>query len=218
MASTGLLGFRRSPGATTIPRGVERRTLALAGTEHRDGRGTLFPVDDDRRTRLPFKVIQAQAGDRGALEWILREVQPELLGYLTRYLGDAAEAEDVVQDTFMIICRQVRWLREARFYRTWVYRIATREAWRRLRRRTRHEPLADDHEAVDATWMPEETARLVDKVESLPPNCRAVILLHYWSGLNLAAVAAALDIPLGTVKSRLAYALQLLRKDVAHEP
>jgi RNA polymerase sigma-70 factor (ECF subfamily) len=172
-------------------------------------------VEADRKRLIPIKVARAQAGDRAALEWLLVEIQPELIGYLTRYLADRNAAEDAAQSTLMIVCRQLRWLRHPRFFRTWVYRIATREAWRHTRdRRTAalpDEPLALQEVPVEPD--PEQRQQLLARIDELPPNCRAVVLLHYWSGLSLAAVAAALDLPPGTVKSRLAYALERLRKD-----
>lgn len=172
-------------------------------------------MDADRKRLIPIKVARAQAGDRAALEWLLVSIQPELIGYLTRYLADRDAAEDAAQSTLMIVCRQLRWLRHPRFFRTWVYRIATREAWRHTRdRRTTtltDEPLSCPETLVEPGQ--EQQHELLARIDELPPNCRAVVLLHYWSGLSLAAVAAALDVPPGTVKSRLAYALDRLRKD-----
>ena len=55
-------------------------------------------------------------------------------------------------------------------------------------------------------------------VEALPPNSRAVILLHYIAGMSLSAAAAAMDVPEGTAKSRLAYALSLLRRATGDPP
>src|SRR5690349_11160460 len=80
----------------------------------------------------PFIVLRAQSGDRRALDELLRAIQPELLGYLARLVRDPHRAEDVLQDTFLIIVRQLGSLREARFFRTWAYRIATREAFRAI--------------------------------------------------------------------------------------
>lgn len=185
-------------------------------------------MDDNSRERLTLKVVKAQAGDRDALAWVLAHVQDELFGYLLRYTGRRDTAEDALQDTFLILCRQLKWLRHPQFFRTWVYRIATRESWRRMRALRELEPLphpdvhSDAHthapDSEEPPTDPDEQAKLLDRIASLPPNCRAVVLLHYWSGLSLASAAAALDIPVGTVKSRLAYALELLRKDSPGEP
>lgn len=176
-------------------------------------------MDNDCRERLTLLTVRAQAGDRDALARLLEQVQSELFSYLVRYTARRDVAEDALQDTFLIICRQLRWLREPRFFRTWAYRIATREAWRRLRTLREHEPLpADTSRPAEPQPDAGEQRLLLERIESLPPNCRAVVLLHYWSGLSLNAAAAALDVPVGTVKSRLAYALQLLRKESTHGP
>jgi RNA polymerase sigma-70 factor (ECF subfamily) len=165
-------------------------------------------------------------GDRRALDDLLRAIQPELFGYLSRLLHNHALAEDVLQDTLFIICRQLRFLREPRFFRTWAYRIATREGLRRVRSRPETAPLDPDspsdpasHTAPPDLAADRETVeKLLTKIDALPPNSRAVILLHYIAGMSLSAAAAAMDVPEGTAKSRLAYALTLLRRATGADP
>jgi RNA polymerase sigma-70 factor, ECF subfamily len=158
-------------------------------------------------------VLRAQSGDRDAFDGLLREIGPALLRYATRVTGDAATAEDVVQETFIAIVRKVEWLQDASLFRPWAYRIASREAFRLLRKRRRFtEPpneLAFDEEPVDP-WQRE---RLLASLEKLSPASRAVVTLHYLEEMPLADVAAVLEIPLGTVKSRLSYGLVQLRKE-----
>jgi RNA polymerase sigma factor (sigma-70 family) len=163
-------------------------------------------------------VLRAQTGDRAALDEVLRSVQHELFAYLAHYTSDAHLAEDILQDTFLIACRQLKWLRHPEYFRTWIFRIATREAWRRMHaeRRRRGVPLSESAEpaAADASrpGNASEIRHLRENIEALPPNSRAVVLLHYGAGLTLSEAAAVLDVPEGTVKSRLAYALALLRE------
>src|SRR5687768_11440398 len=83
-------------------------------------------------------VLLAQAGDRDALGELLERVQPRLRGYLRFVTRDEARADDVLQDAFVIAVRKLEFLRDPAVFRTWLYRIATREAHRRWR-----EPHAD---------------------------------------------------------------------------
>src|SRR5687768_12937623 len=88
-----------------------------------------------------YLVLLAQSGDRAALGALLEGVQPRLRGYLRMLKRDAAAADDVLQDTFVIAVRKLKFLRDPALFRPWIYRIATREAHRRSR--GADEPLAD---------------------------------------------------------------------------
>jgi RNA polymerase sigma-70 factor, ECF subfamily len=165
-------------------------------------------------------VLRAQTGEREALDEVLREIGPRLLRYVTRVTGDVASAEDVVQETFLAIVRKIAWLSDPALFSPWAYRIASRLAFRALRRRRLlpSEPLLEEsmeqlalqHETAPDPWVRE---RLLASIERLSPASRAVITLHYLEELPLSEVAAILDLPTGTVKSRLAYGLTQLRKE-----
>lgn len=162
-----------------------------------------------------YLVLLAQSGDRAALGELLQGVQPRLRGYLRMLKRDAAAADDVLQDTFVIAVRKLKFLRDPVLFRPWIYRIATREAHRRALRD--EEPIGD-REVADAADTERELLdaeareRLRDEVAGLPDRARAVIALHYFEQMPLDEISAVLDAPLGTVKSRLAYGLAALRK------
>jgi RNA polymerase sigma-70 factor, ECF subfamily len=159
-------------------------------------------------------VLRAQSGDRDAFDALLRGIAPPLLRYVTRVLGDAAAAEDVVQDTLIAIVRKLTWLDDPALFRAWSYRIASRNAFRAIRKRRRTEPLEDADHAIEIPpadpWLRE---RLLASLDRMSPASRAVVTLHYLEELPLSEVAAVLDVSLGTVKSRLAYGLTQLRKE-----
>jgi RNA polymerase sigma-70 factor (ECF subfamily) len=167
-----------------------------------------------------YLVLLAQAGDRDALGQLLQGVQPRLRGYLRMLERDAAAADDVLQDTFVIAVRKLRFLRDPLLFRAWIYRIATREAHRRgrppdLSLEGRVEPAAygdTERALLDA----ESRERLRGDVARLPERAREVITLHYFEEMTLDETAAVLDAPLGTIKSRLAYGLAALRREREH--
>jgi RNA polymerase sigma-70 factor, ECF subfamily len=165
-------------------------------------------------------VLKAQAGDRDALDHLLRGINDPLLRFVTRMTGDRTAADDILQDTLLIVARKLQWLDRPEAFRAWAYRIAARTAIKALRRERRRFLLIDraaDVEAAQALIVepPSDLAeRLPELVASVSPASRAVLLLHFMEGLPLQAVSDILEIPLGTVKSRLAYGLRLLRERV----
>ena len=170
-----------------------------------------------------FLVARAQSGDRDALDALLRELQEPLYRHVLAIVRDADVAKDVLQDALWIICRKLGWLRDPRWLRAWAYRIATREAVRRARRdRRRLDALTDDGVLPAAAAEPPEPppdeallARLPALLASLSPASAVVLRLHYLDGLTHVEIAEALEIAVGTVKSRLAYGLAALRTRLA---
>ena len=158
-------------------------------------------------------VLRAQSGDREAFDALLAEVAPALLRYVTRVTGDAAMAEDAVQETLIAIVRKISWLQDASLFRAWAYRIASREAFRLLRKSRRFVEPVEELVSLEEPSDPWQRERLLASLEQLSPASRAVITLHYLEEMPLGDVAAVLDIPLGTVKSRLSYGLVQLRKE-----
>jgi len=164
-------------------------------------------------------VLRAQADDRQALDELLRLVQEPLYRYVVSLVGSRTLAEDILQEVFILIYRNLRWLREPELFRPWSYRIATREAFKHLKRERRWADQRVDEAALeDAPAPPRDalTAELISQlVSQISPASRAVIVLHYLHEMPLGEVADVLGVALGTVKSRLAYGLDSLRKQLA---
>ena len=130
--------------------------------------------------------------------------------------GDAELALDAVQAGMLLIARRLTTLRDPRWFRAWAYRIVTREAVRLARRRGRERLLFDEDARVEAVEVPAtdhaiDPAICAGSIDRLPTAARLVLGLHYLEGLTLVEIAEALEVPLGTVKSRLAYGLARLR-------
>lgn len=163
-------------------------------------------------------VLLAQQGDRDALNKLLERVQDRLFRYISRLLNNSAVAEDALQETLLRIARKIQWLNEPTLFETWAYRIASREVFRMAKRsgvaaateRLEFDLAAPEAEPPRMTW--DELSRLT---RELSPECRAVMALHYGEDRPLKDVAGILDVPLGTVKSRLAYGLMRLRTMVS---
>jgi RNA polymerase sigma-70 factor, ECF subfamily len=163
-------------------------------------------------------VLRAQCHDREALESLLRGVMPALRRYLLGLVG-TLEGDDVLQDVLVLVCRNLSCLQTPELFRPWTYKIASRAAFRRLKQeknRLEHaldESVLEQLSAPDARPPAEFFDDLLD-TSAIPAASRAVLALHFREDLSLPEVAAILEIPLGTVKSRLAYGLAALRKQL----
>jgi RNA polymerase sigma-70 factor, ECF subfamily len=171
-------------------------------------------------TASPIIIARAQTGDREALDAILRLLQEPLFAHVRAIVRDDDAARDALQETLLTIARKLSQLQEPAWLRAWAYRIATREAVRHARLTKRW--LAElDGDALDTQPMavPDEppydrelVERLPDLVGLLPKASQIIVRMHYFQEMTYVEIAEALEISIGTVKSRLAYGLQALRK------
>lgn len=164
--------------------------------------------------------MRAQGHDRVALEALLRALQLPLHRHISAVVRDPDLADDVLQEALWLVCRKLGGLRDPRWVRAWAYRIATREAHRRLERERVMSSIDDaalgdlELPAIDASPDDELLARLPALVERLSPASEMVIRMHYLDRLSIAEIAEALELAPGTVKSRLAYGLAALRRSM----
>lgn len=162
-------------------------------------------------------MLRAQYGDGEALELLLRGVQPSLQRYLSGLVGPA-DADDVLQEVLVQAYRRLGGLRVPELFRPWVFRIASRCGFRLLRRRNRSLEQACEDSVLEDVPDPElrsgEMLKELLAMDGIPPASRAVLALHFQEEMSLPEVAAILEVPLGTVKSRLAYGLASLRKQL----
>lgn len=162
-------------------------------------------------------VLRAQCDDREALELLLRSIQPSLHRYLRGLVG-TFHCDDVLQDVLIVVARKLGGLEQPELFRPWAFRIASRAGFKHLKRERRwlgDEAGLEDVAAPDPP-PPDELLRELPTMEGISPASRAVLVLHFQEEMSLPAVAAILDVPLGTVKSRLAYGLKAMRKQLGH--
>jgi RNA polymerase sigma-70 factor, ECF subfamily len=178
----------------------------------------------DRATRaktesLPSLAARAQLGDRGALERLLRALEVPLLAHVNTIVDDRDLADDVLQEVLLKISRGLGSLRAPDWVRAWAYRITTREAIRvaRAERHQRHEAVVDWDDlpaaAGEDVFAPDDApGEILARLDALPRRAQLVLRMRYLEELSQQEIAEALEIPLGTVKSRIAYGLSALRR------
>jgi RNA polymerase sigma-70 factor (ECF subfamily) len=169
-------------------------------------------------------VLSARGGDRGAEEMLYRRHVGYVQGLLVRLIGRRAEAEDAVQETFVIALDQLRQLRDPSAFRGWLGQIAVSQARRRFRRQKLLRALGLDQggdesrlESIPAAYAPAaevDVAALGQLVARLAVDDRLAWLLRYVSGESLEEVAAHCGCSLATAKRRIATANAFLRAEL----
>lgn len=179
-------------------------------------------ADDAMRTQKAraldaYLVASAQAGSRSAVDSLARRWHPRLLAHARRLSGEVELAEEAVQHGWGAIMRGLGSLQDPHAFPAWAYRIVSRSCAGEIGKQVRKRRLAAAfaREPRDAFAEPEEPSELDHlraAIRSLDPPHRAAIALYHFEELSVAEVAVALDIPSGTVKTRLMNARRKLRQ------
>ncbi|MCB9838096.1 MAG: RNA polymerase sigma factor [Phycisphaeraceae bacterium] len=186
----------------------------------RHGAPSLRLVDDRTDEQL---LEDYRDGDDAAFRTLIDRHQGALLRFLIRFLGNRALAEDVFQETFIKVHVSAATFDTSRRFKPWLFTIAANTA-RDYRRREARRPTVgysapisnggDSRPFVDlmAIDLPgpeasldaqEQSDRVQRVIDTLPPHLNEILLMSYFQKMSYAQVADALEIPLGTVKSRL---------------
>ncbi len=165
---------------------------------------------------------RATLGEQAAFSQLVERYHGPLLGYLYRLVDeDRSLAEDLVQETFVRLLRQTSF-KPSRPFKPWLYAIATNLArdYFRSPASRRIQSVEDETqlELRDVSPGPEDIAQVADRgrivmwaLQQLAPEYRIVLLLRYYQSLSLQEITVTLELPLGTVKSRLSVGTHRLR-------
>ncbi len=153
-------------------------------------------------------MARARAGDRQATDDLLRRHHDRIYAVCRRLTGNDADAADATQEALIAVVRGLRRFDGRSRFSTWSYRVAVNASLDELRRRRRRPVAAGDEEplAVAPDGSERATARVdVDRaLARLPEEFRAAVVLRDLCGLDYAEIAEVLDVPAGTVRSRIA--------------
>ena len=165
-----------------------------------------------------YLVASARVGDRKAIELLARRWQAKLVAHAWRLTGDVDLAREAAQDGRVEILRGVGRLRDERAFPAWAYQIVSRRCARRIGSLQRDRALAAAAatEPVEVPTPAEQgdapaMTRLRTALAGLPPEQRAAVALFHLEDLSVAETAVALNVPAGTVKTRLMHARRKLR-------
>jgi len=196
---------------------MDASTTSTTASEDR----SMTPSD---RTDEQLLATYRRTGDRGLFAELVHRYERELYNFLRRYLGDATLAEDAFQATFLQVHLKCEQFDEGRRFRPWLYAIATNQAIdarRRVRRQRmvsldRSSPAEQDdvlrlvqvlesseEDPSERIERHERNAQVNEALASLPESMFSVVQLVYFQGLKYREAAEILEVPVGTVKSRL---------------
>ncbi len=176
----------------------------------------------------------ARSGDRDAFEQLVNLYKDKIfhLGY--RMLNDKHEAEDIVQETFLRVYKNLDKFDEAHKFSTWIYRIATNLCIDRLRKRkagysldaeTRdgeglewHDKLATEHPGPESEVLLTETQEHIRRaINTLPDKYKSIVILRYLHDLSLQEISDIVEMPVTTIKTRIHRGREHLRRKLAKD-
>lgn len=175
-------------------------------------------------------VKRVQRGDKTAFDLLVRKYQHKVVKLVLRYVRNPAEAEDIAQEAFIKAYRALPQFRGDSAFYTWMYRIAINTAKNSLASRDRS-PIAYDLDLTDSEEshrvqtklqdpdtpegmaLTEEIRGIVNSaIEGLPEELKTAIVLRELDGLSYEEIAAAMECPVGTVRSRIFRAREAIDK------
>ena len=172
---------------------------------------------DPNRILDQYLVCAARVGDGDAWRRLVCRWQPKLLAHAWRLLGNGDRARDAVQDAWVDIWRGLAHLEDAAAFPAWAYKIVTRRTQRSFQVADRERLHISEDQADSLTFEQgggehaADLALVMAALRSLPAPQRSALALFYLEDMSVAEVAVALDVPPGTVKTRLMHARNKLR-------
>ncbi|MDA0746671.1 MAG: sigma-70 family RNA polymerase sigma factor [bacterium] len=174
-------------------------------------------------------VARFLAGDVGAFNTLVRRWERPAYNFILRYAGNREEARDLCQKTFIRVHKNLRRLRDREKFSTWFYQVALNTCRDAARSRQRHPTCSLDgmeevdlgtvSEMVSSSIQPDAVAHnlgvrelLNRALQAIPEEQRVVVVMKEYQGLKFVEIAEVLEVPLNTVKSRMYYGLNALRK------
>mgnify|MGYP003295718702 FL=1 len=157
-------------------------------------------------------ISRARGGDREAFGELVEQYRDNVYRLAYRMCGNAYDADEAAQEAFVAAWRALPNFRGDAKFSTWLYRLTTNAAIDVMRREKRHQTVGDGEmiEVADDADSPQETVERTEKQEAvqkalatLSEEYREVLLLRYMEELDYAEIAEVLQLPSGTVKSRI---------------
>lgn len=171
-------------------------------------------------------VLRAQLGEERAFLDLWEMYHIRLSCFVRWIVGPAVEVDDVLQDVWLIVYQKIRSVKSATAFPAWLYSVARNKAYTARGRSARHERLMEHlHEAareglnddLNELVLPEDLELVRTCLDELQPQHREVLLLRFLEDMSYQQIANIIGCTLGTVKSRIHYAKEALRKTMERE-
>ena len=186
-------------------------------------------VEPRQETSDEELIARFQNGDNYAFDLLVKRYKDPLMNFIFRFVGERNESEDIVQETFLRLFKNKHYYKEISKFSTWIYTIAGNLAKTELRKRKRRKLFSishymsteKDYDIPDISSSPEMDTNsiITDKIiqsaiDKLSPKFKQVIILRDIQGFSYEEIAEIVNIPLGTVKSRVNRARLKLQEDL----
>ena len=171
--------------------------------------------NDNERLYERLLVVCCQTGDDDAYRELIGRFGPRLRYYLLKLVGRIDRADDLAQEVWIDVLRQLHRLKDAAAFTTWLYRIAHGKAMLEARRNGRAHATISDPNLIEArqeeNFSAEDAARIHAMLDQLETTHREVLVLRFLEDLSYEEIGEVLGCPIGTVRSRLHYAKSQLK-------
>jgi len=169
--------------------------------------------------RLEKIVHRCQDGERTAFEELFEMYQPRLKYYVRRLDSGGANIDDTLQDIWLTVFKKIHKLKDAQIFSVWLYRIARNKVYDGFRRKDRFVRLPEEDElpvsgSVEPVFDANDAEKLQIALNKLKPYHREVLTLSFIEQMPYQLIADVVGCSIGTVRSRIFYAKQSLRKEM----
>lgn len=172
--------------------------------------------------QLSALIRHCQRGKRAAFEELFRQFQPKLRYYVRRLDTVGDREDDTLQDIWVKVVRKIGSLKDPEAFVAWLYAIARHETYSRARIKDPFVELTDEHlervtEHEEPVFTDEDATRIHEALGKLKARHREILTLSFLEDFSHQQIAEILGVSPGTVKSRIYYAKQSLRKELERD-
>jgi len=176
----------------------------------------------DFETKLETIVHRCRDGERAAFEELFVIYQPRLKYYVRRLNTGPAGIDDILQDIWLNVFKKIHKLKDTQSFAVWLYRIARNKVYDGFRRKDRFVKLPEDDEFPvsgpdESLFDADDTERLHGALNQLKPYHREVLTLSFIEQMSYQSIADVIGCSIGTVRSRIFYAKQSLRREMERQ-
>jgi RNA polymerase sigma-70 factor (ECF subfamily) len=169
--------------------------------------------EQEQRIYTELLVIRCQQGEKSAFELIVKLWQKPMFVFALRYLDQKMDAEDAVQETWFAAIKGLKKLQNPSLFVSWLFRILTNKCIDQIRKKASElQQVEQRNIKTESPEISNERESLSQAIKRLSDEQRILIILRFGHGFQIGQVASMLNIPEGTVKSRLHRALARLRE------
>lgn len=167
-------------------------------------------------------VLRCKTGDRSAFETLFEQYHPRLKYYLRRLDDSGGHTDDQLQEVWMIVLRKIRTLKKPELFPVWLYQIARNCVYSGFRRKQRLVRLPEDYDIPvsdnnEPVFTAADAKELHRALHTLKPQHREVLTLSFMEQMPYQSIADVIGCSIGTVRSRLFYAKQSLRREMERQ-